>query len=193
MKNKIKQNRGFTRTPKFGVTPKGGGFTLIELLVVVSIISLLSSIVLSSINSARAKGRDARRKEDLVQLRTAIYSYYLDHNAYPAGLLAGAWNGVSTGSGCGTPADGSGDGTTSGARAYIQGLTPTYIATLPYDPLETPGAAVCTGYLYYSNLTDYKFMIANTPESPIPLGQQFADPARAPKTWAIYSEGYSGF
>ncbi|MBI5133906.1 MAG: LamG domain-containing protein [Candidatus Taylorbacteria bacterium] len=36
---------------------KKGGFTLIELLVVVSIISLLSSVVLSSLNSARDKGR----------------------------------------------------------------------------------------------------------------------------------------
>ncbi|HEU5114785.1 MAG TPA: LamG domain-containing protein [Candidatus Paceibacterota bacterium] len=33
------------------------GFTLIELLVVISIISLLSSVVLSSLNSAREKGR----------------------------------------------------------------------------------------------------------------------------------------
>ena len=33
------------------------GFTLIELLVVVAIISLLSSVVMASINSAKAKGR----------------------------------------------------------------------------------------------------------------------------------------
>lgn len=39
------------------------GFTLIELLVVISIISLLSSVVLTSLNSARDKGRLAAGKQ----------------------------------------------------------------------------------------------------------------------------------
>lgn len=36
------------------------GFTLIELLVVVAIVGILASVVLASLNSSRAKGRDAR-------------------------------------------------------------------------------------------------------------------------------------
>ncbi len=49
------KNRGFTRTPKFGVTPKGGGFTLVETLVAVSIFSLsilgLMSILASGVSN----------------------------------------------------------------------------------------------------------------------------------------------
>lgn len=59
------------------------GFTLIELLVVISIISLLSSVVLSSLSGARTNARDARRKSDLEQVRTALEMYYNDHGHYP--------------------------------------------------------------------------------------------------------------
>lgn len=179
---------------KVKIKQKNKGFTLIELLVVVSIISLLASVVLASLNSARAKGRDAKRKQDLETMRTVIYSYYLDHGTYPPGLVNGAWNGVSTGAGCGTTPDGSQDGTISGANAYIQGLTPTYISALPYDPLETPGAAVCTGYLYYSAApySDYKFMIT-TPESTLSSGNPFYDTARGGTVWSISSPGDAGF
>ena len=52
------------------------GFTLIELLVVIAIIGILSSVVLASLNSARKKGRDARRIADLKQLQLALELYY---------------------------------------------------------------------------------------------------------------------
>jgi prepilin-type N-terminal cleavage/methylation domain-containing protein len=51
------------------------GFTLIELLVVISIISLLSSVVLTSVNGARAKARDARRIADLKEMQKALEFY----------------------------------------------------------------------------------------------------------------------
>src|SRR3954465_6059868 len=62
---------------------KPKGFTLIELLVVISIISLLSSIVLSSIGSARIKARDARRKAEMNSIRTALAFYYNQYGFYP--------------------------------------------------------------------------------------------------------------
>ncbi|HEV8601650.1 MAG TPA: prepilin-type N-terminal cleavage/methylation domain-containing protein, partial [Patescibacteria group bacterium] len=48
-------------------TKHSKGFTLIELLVVISIIGLLASVTLVSLNSARAKARDAKRVGDLKQ------------------------------------------------------------------------------------------------------------------------------
>jgi prepilin-type N-terminal cleavage/methylation domain-containing protein len=59
------------------------GFTLIELLVVISIIGLLSSIVLASLNTTRVKAADAAIKENLrgiissseIEYSTLGYSY----------------------------------------------------------------------------------------------------------------------
>jgi len=59
------------------------GFTLIELLVVIAIIGLLSTLAVVSLNSARAKARDARRTSDVRQLQTALEMYFNDANAYP--------------------------------------------------------------------------------------------------------------
>ena len=58
--------------PKFNFKKNGAGFTLIELLLVISIISLVASIVLVSLNSARIKARNAKRVDDIKQLVTAF-------------------------------------------------------------------------------------------------------------------------
>lgn len=57
------------------------GFTLIELLVVISIIALLSSVVLSSLNTARAKSADTAIKADLKQVGTQAQNYLDAGNA----------------------------------------------------------------------------------------------------------------
>ena len=68
---------------------KNKGFTLIELLVVIAIISVLASIVLVSLNTARIKGRDARRVADIKSLQVALEMYYdSNSNMYPTALSA---------------------------------------------------------------------------------------------------------
>jgi prepilin-type N-terminal cleavage/methylation domain-containing protein len=63
-----------------------GGFTLIELLVVIAIIGILSSIVLSSLNTARNKSADAAIKADLNNARSqAELFYYANNNSYNGG------------------------------------------------------------------------------------------------------------
>lgn len=156
---------------------KKQGFTLIELLVVIAIIGLLASIVLANLTTTRAKARDAKRKEDLIQMRNALELYYTDHNSYPL-ASPGNWGGVSTGP-CGP-----GNGQTSGANAYIVGLVPTYIAVLPTDP-SPPGS--CNGYIYNSDGTNYKFLVHNTPESFPGPGGAFYDPVRPTWAWMICS------
>jgi prepilin-type N-terminal cleavage/methylation domain-containing protein len=65
-------------------------FTLIELLVVISIIGLLSSLSLVSLNSARAKARDAKRMTDLKAISDAIERFNLDNSEYPSSGICDA-------------------------------------------------------------------------------------------------------
>lgn len=100
------------------------GFTLIELLVVIAIIGLLASIVLVSLNSARVKARDVRRKADLHSLELAIYFYYDSVGAFP--------NNDTTGAG-------------DWSAAYKAQLAP-YISQPPLDPLANNGARYYGSY-----------------------------------------------
>jgi len=59
------------------------GFTLIELLVVISIIGVLSTIAMTSLNGARAKARDAVRLSDMEQIRNALEIYKSMYGHYP--------------------------------------------------------------------------------------------------------------
>lgn len=135
------------------------GFTLIELLVVIAIIGLLSSVVLASLNSARAKARDAKRQADLKQLQLALELYFDSNGSYPSGC----WNYYEK------------DG-----ENFIPGLSPGYIPLLPRDSLQgqkCPGGIGDNSnwrtYYYCSNGAAYKANVCS--ESVIPLGSPWYD------------------
>ncbi len=143
---------GIQRTPR--------GFTLIELLVVIAIIGLLSSVVLASLNTARAKARDAQRAATIRQLQNAVEFYYHDNGSYPLGCRgSNQWSGHSTSYGdCNTN--------------YITGIA-NYMPSLPIDPSgdNLPGA----GFLYRSDGQGYKIMAHNSVEQGIiPKGTPLA-------------------
>lgn len=113
------------------------GFTLIELLVVIAIIALLSSVVLSSLNTARAKARDTRRQSDVQQLVRAVTLFASDNSGnYPGSLEAfGSY--------------------TEPATAGFAAQVAPYI-TAPRDPIQT-GA-----YHYYVIRADSTWITNNS-------------------------------
>jgi len=120
---------------------KNQGFTLIELLVVIAIIGLLASIVLVSLQGARAKARDARRMHDLSQIRTALFLYY---DAY------GNW--IETGSGCGYQGNGQGWFNYRGGsypKAIVDCLIEAgFFGTEIIDPTGGRTSSPTSGYTY---------------------------------------------
>lgn len=118
------------------------GFTLIELLVVVAIIGLLATVVLASLNSARAKSRDARRVSDLGQIKTALFMYALDNGGSFPGTTTASWysSRFPVGLGCGPSYD------WSILSAF---LSPTYIPVLPLDPNDIKASSCTPNTFWY--------------------------------------------
>lgn len=134
----------------------GKGFTLIELLVVISIIGVLSTIAMTSLNGARKKARDAKRLQDLKQVQYALEQQYAQAGAYPIGTFFSVWdrnyshatNYWSTGN---PPAN----------LTFYNALVVTgHMESLPLDPVNRETGTVSylgdgpptdTGYIYWSD------------------------------------------
>ncbi|MEI6660249.1 MAG: type II secretion system protein [bacterium] len=133
---------------------KNRGFTLVELLVVIAIVSLLSSVVLAALKSARAKARDSLRKEQLREFAKAAEVYASDNNGNYPGVIGYFSNILVSGS------------YTNFMPGYISSIQndPQYPSNMPYIYMnkaytgdwacETVSAAINTPtkYAFYAKL-----------------------------------------
>ncbi|MCK4539945.1 prepilin-type N-terminal cleavage/methylation domain-containing protein [Candidatus Parcubacteria bacterium] len=135
------------------ITKNTKGFTLIELLVVISIIGILSSFSVVSLNSARVKARDALRKGDMAQIRTALSLYSFENERYP---ICGTWDGTLADFGATI-----GDAVDDGSWCYLNGLGADLTAgarpimmVMPLDPQNSDNLASTNNTYIYRYVTD---------------------------------------
>ncbi len=158
------------------------GFTLIELLVVIAIIGILSSVVLASLNSARAKGRDAKRISDLHNIQLALELYYDKYSTYQ---VAGTGY---TGCGCGWA--GYEDGGAY-AKAVTRGLQENGFLGAPRvdDPIQNPG------YMLYTCESGQAYALSATKENPTTQNtdyiQKTCNGVGGNGTYTIYGKNYA--
>lgn len=176
---------------RFSCHNNNKGFTLLELLIVIAVIGILSSVVLGSVQSSRAKARDAIRKQDLHNLEIALAMYYADKGEYP--IANGDW--LSSESD-----DIDGAGVTPAVDNYIPALAPTYISKLPRDPkggttsivgCNNPGYTYKRAYNYWSDGKNYKLISHCAPEKSDNLNDSndyYFDPVRPKHAWMIVSD-----
>ncbi|MFA5751410.1 MAG: type II secretion system protein [Candidatus Paceibacterota bacterium] len=117
-------------------------FTLIELLVVVAIIGILASLVMVSLNSARAKARDMRRLSDLRALANALYLYADDNKGNFPSIPGGPAVCIGTSESCWD----NGVASVAGSASLMTMLDP-YISEFPKDPKVNSGLG--DRYLYF--------------------------------------------
>lgn len=102
---------------------KHKGFTIVELLIVIVIIGILAALTITAYNGIQQRARDSERMAEMKSIEKALALYAADNGSFPTctnttyipGNAAGACS-IST---------------------LAASLVPTYINTLPTDPINT--------------------------------------------------------
>lgn len=124
------------------------GFSLIELLVSIAVIATIISLALPNFLGARIRARDARRKGELQQFKTALQLYYSDYAAYPAdsggpmyGVIKGCGSDGTTSCPCSSTVDFAAGG--SGCGTVYMSQFPSEFGTSMYYWQKNSGADFC--------------------------------------------------
>ena len=156
---------------------KNIGMTIIELMLVMAIVSLFAGVSLATVRKGQTDGRDQTRKATLRKLQVYLELYKDNNGSYPS--TGGAWYSSE-----------SGDAVSNNGGNWIPNLSPTYVRSLPTDPVGGASKiSACSGwkssYLYRSDDgNDYALLSHCSPEV---AGWTTSDPfydANRP-TWAF--------
>ncbi|MCA9302362.1 type II secretion system protein [Candidatus Nomurabacteria bacterium] len=126
------------------------GFTLIELLVVIGILTILLSIVLIAINPSRQfqQANNTQRRSDVSAILNATHQYMADNNGTPPSAITNTATNIGSGN---TDID------------LCDDLVPTYIAEMPFDPIDgsyTSCASYDSGYEISKSSTDNRITVS---------------------------------
>ena len=105
------------------------------------VVGILASVVMASLNSTRAKGRDAKRLAEVREMQKALELYYDSFGYYPetgwVHSTDGGWQ----------------------SNALANGLRP-YLSSLPIDPTNSGCCGYDGQYVYSYYSSDRRVMTA---------------------------------
>ncbi len=139
------------------------GFTLIELLVVIAIIGILSSAVLSSLNSARERSNNTAYVSQMREYQKALALYYSNQGRYPG---SGSWGCIGTGFPGGVCWDSASYNESNATAVALRTAVASYI-----DATKIPGPSDRVyGPMYRTNSSGYDLILILEGEVACPVG-----------------------